>query len=276
MATAGSKAGQLLDPHVAGSVAEAARARTAEVVAALSPKDVTSPSMLPGWDRLTIACHLRYGARASLRMTEDSLSGEATSFYPQGRSAQRPGTLAPDPGETPAQVLASLGEESTWLHETWSQLTVSDWSTVIEEPLGSHDLGSTTISQIALLRLTEVEVHGSDLGIGLGDWSDVFVATALPTRIGWLATRRSNHRAIDPAVQGSWLFVSEIGCWRVEVRGSEVSSGPAEPTDRADCEMHAPARDLLATLLGRPTRDPISIHGNADLAQAFGRAFPGP
>jgi hypothetical protein len=214
--------------------------------------------MLPGWNRLTIACHLRYGARASHRMTKDALSGTATSFYPQGRSLERPGTLVPDVGESAAQVVASLGEESTRLCDSWSELTVSEWTTVIEEPPGSFDLGRTTVSQLALMRLTEVEVHGSDLGVGLDDWSDVFVRNALPTRIEWLATRRSNHRPIDSAVQGSWLFVSEIGRWRVEVNRSEVSSGPADPTETADCEMRASARDLLATLLGRPTKEPIS------------------
>lgn len=237
---------------------------------------MTGPSMLPGWSRPTIVCHLRYGARACNRMTNDALSGRATSFYPQGRSIERPGTLLPDAEETVAHVVASLGEESSRLAETWAALTSSEWSTVIEEPPGSHDLGRTTISQLALMRLTEVEVHGSDLGVGLDDWSDVFVRNALPTRIEWLATRRSNHRAIDSTVQGSWLFVSEIGRWRIEVTGSEVSSGPADPSDTADCEMRASARDLLAILLGRPTNGPISIRGDPDLGRAFGRAFPGP
>ena len=147
-ATADSEAGQLLDPHVAGSVAETARSRTAEVVSALSQNDMSGPSMLPGWDRRTIACHLRYGARASLRVTnEDGLSGLATSFYPQGRSSQRPGTLVPDLGETAAEVVASLGEE----HTPGRNLVAAhplDWSTVIEEPPASHDLGRTTISSL--------------------------------------------------------------------------------------------------------------------------------
>lgn len=234
-------------------------------------------SVLPGWNRLTIACHLRYGARASYRMTTEALAGVATSFYPQGRSYHRPATLAPDPGEGPDQVVASLDEKSSLLHDSWAKLMPSDWSTQVEEPPGSRDLGRTTISQSALMRLTEVEVHGSDLDMGLEDWSDTFVAAALPVRLAWLETRRSNHKTVDSTVQGSWLLVADDGAsWRVGVQGSEVSSRPVDPGDRADCEIRASSRDLLAILLGRPTKGPVSMHGELALARAFGRAFPGP
>ena len=145
-------------------MAEAARSRTSEIASALRRASLHASSMLPGWSRLTIACHLRYGARASYRMTTDALSGVATSFYPQGRSHQRPATLAPDPGEDPSQVVASLNEESSLLYDAWAKLTPPEWSTEIEEPQGSHDLGRTTVSDLALLRLTELEVHGGDLG----------------------------------------------------------------------------------------------------------------
>jgi hypothetical protein len=177
--------------------------------------------------------------------------------------------------------VASLDEESTRLLNSWSELTASEWSTTVTEPAGSHDLGPTTIFQLALMRLTEVEVHACDLDIGLDDWSEVFVSNVLPVRIGWLATRRRNPLAIDPAVRGSWLLSSEDGRWRVEVKGDavtgdEVTSGPADANEQADCEIRASSRDLLATLLGRPTTGPISISGDENLAHAFGRAFPGP
>jgi hypothetical protein len=233
--------------------------------------------MLPGWDLLTIACHLRYGARASRRMTEDALAGIPTAFYPLGRELERQGTLAPDPGEDPASVVASLQEESAELDDSWAALSLSDWQTEIEEPGGARDLGRIPIAQLALLRLTEVEVHGGDLGMGLEDWSDVFVSTALPVRIAWLATRRSNHKAVDPDVRGSWLLCGDEGsCWRVAVDDGRVTSGPVDRSACADCEIHASSRDLLATLLGRPTTGVVSLSGDLSLARAFERAFPGP
>jgi hypothetical protein len=67
-----------LDGRGAGTAAEVAR-RTGEVVAALDAVDESAllgPSALPGWSRLTIACHLRYGAQAHVRVTGAALRGE--------------------------------------------------------------------------------------------------------------------------------------------------------------------------------------------------------
>jgi hypothetical protein len=63
------------------------------------------------------------------------------------------------------------------------------------EPSDRKDLGQTPLGLLALLRLTEVEVHGTDRDIGLPDWSDIFVSTALHRRLTWLNTRRANHCA---------------------------------------------------------------------------------
>jgi len=89
-----------------------------------------------------------------------------------------------------------------------------------------------------LLRLTEVEVHGSDLDVGLDDWSAAFVETALPFRLDWLNSRRSNHRAVDEGVQGSWLLhASDGSTYLVSVKGASVESRPADPS--------APARATI-------------------------------
>jgi hypothetical protein len=210
-------------------------------------------------------------------MTTEGLQGIATSFYPMGRLSQRPGTLGPDRGEHPVEVVTSLAQESTRLYDSWARLSLSEWSTEVKEPEENRDLGRVTIAGLALLRLTEVEVHGLDLGLGLEDWSDVFVTAALPVRIAWLATRRSNHRAVDRGVQGSWLLVGDDGAsWRVAVEGDEVTSGPADRRAGADCEIHGSSRDLLATLLGRETTGPLEMRGDSELGKRFSQAFPGP
>ena len=54
--------------------------RTADIVGALLDLDeegLTDQSELPAWSRLTIACHLRYGAEALRRMTGATLSGRS-------------------------------------------------------------------------------------------------------------------------------------------------------------------------------------------------------
>jgi maleylpyruvate isomerase len=257
----------------------AVRRRTDEVVAALEALDddgLRSPSALPGWSRLTIACHLRYGAEAFGRMTAAALEGRPAAYYPGGREAARPATLEPSGGESPADVVASLAEHCEVLDGLWS--AVPSWDGLVREPDDQPDLGPLPLARLPLLRLTEVEVHGSDLDLGLDDWSDVFVRVALPFRLDWLNTRRTNHRRVDQAVRGSWLLIAPDGpTWRVSVDdGDRVSSRPAEPGSDADAVIEAPARDLLALLLGRPFGTDPRYGGDVELARAFSRAFPGP
>ena len=258
----------------------AVRRRTNEVVAALrtaGDDGLEAPSLLPGWSRLTIACHLRYGAEAFGRMTAAALEGRPVSYYPEGRDAQRPATLVPATGESPMDVVASLAAHGGALDRVWTGMRQAQWDLVVREPEGRSDLGRLPLSRLPLLRLTEVEAHGSDLDLGLGDWSDVFVRAALAFRLDWLNTRRTNHRTVDEAVEGSWLLSAPDGpTYRVAVEGGRVSSLPAAPDAPADAVVEAPARDLLALLLGRPLRSPARYGGDVVLGQAFSRAFPGP
>jgi uncharacterized protein (TIGR03083 family) len=274
----------VINSGTASQLARAAADRTDEIVKALSGDaglpgaDLDGPSRLEGWSRLTILCHLRYGARASRRMTEETLQGRAGSFYPEGRSSQRPSTLAPEPGEDPPAVVGSLAQESRLLQDLWSGLSEAQWDMKIVEPARNPDFGAgLTIGDLATLRLTEVEVHGFDLDVGLDSWSDVFVDAALPMRLGWLATRRSNHSDVDRAVQGSWKLVASDGpTWIVEVKGKDVSSWQTGVADAADAIIGGSSRDLLAMLVGRPTEEPLLFDGDVSLAKAFKEAFPGP
>jgi uncharacterized protein (TIGR03083 family) len=261
-------------------IVTAAAARTRSIVACLSGLDdngLLSASALPGWSRLTIACHLRYGAIALRAMTESALMGRPGAYYPQGRATQRPGTLAPLPGETPQAVVASLAQTGEDLHRSWSSLDSSEWNRELSEPSGNADLGTVPLARLPLLRLTELEVHGTDLDAGLGDWGDLFILVALPLRLDWLKTRRTNHREFDRELKGSWLLVATDGpTYRVSVDGSRVESQRASPESAATSAITAPSRDLLALLLGRPFRTKPIISGDTQFGKAFSAAFPGP
>jgi maleylpyruvate isomerase len=261
-------------------VVAAVRRRTEEVVGALQGLDddgLRGPSALPGWSRLTIACHLRYGAEAFRRMTAAALEDRPAAYYPGGREAQRPGTLEPSAGETPGDVVASLAERSAALDQLWTGMAPEVWAGEVREPEGQRDLGPLPLASLPLLRLTEIEVHGSDLDPGLDDWSDVFVEAALPFRLDWLNRRRTNHRRVDDAVTGSWLLTAPDGpTWRVAVEEGALTSLPAGRDTPADAVVEAPARDLLALLLGRPSRTEPRYRGDVELGRAFSRAFPGP
>lgn len=64
------------------AAAVAARHRElASVFEDFGPKALLDASELPGWSRLTIVCHLRYGAQASERMKRDALTGLPTGIH---------------------------------------------------------------------------------------------------------------------------------------------------------------------------------------------------
>jgi uncharacterized protein (TIGR03083 family) len=262
--------------RVVGAIAD----RSADIIGALgsmSEDALLCQSDLPGWSRLTITCHLRYGAEALNRMTRATLAGEPAAYYPQGRAAQRPATLVPLPGEQPAAAVASLARRCAELQDTWAPLPAAAWSLEVAEPSDNADLGSIDLGRLPLLRLTEVEVHGSDLGLRLPDWSEHFVRVVLPMRLHWLNVRRANHRRFDATLNGAWLLVASDGpVYRVRVNGTEVESRPAEPTSPRNATIEATSRDLLALLLGRPFRTPPVITGDVRFGEAFASAFPGP
>lgn len=146
---------------------------------------------------MTIVCHLRYGTSALLRITEDALAGRETSYYPAGREAERPATLAPAPGEQPHDVLDDWASLAHRLDALWATLEPDAWAVTVTEPTDNADLGPVPLGRLALARLTEIDLHGVDLDVGFPDRSTTLVAVALPTRLAWLATRRTNHREVD-------------------------------------------------------------------------------
>jgi uncharacterized protein (TIGR03083 family) len=253
--------------------------RTARIVEALSKldeMDLTSPSLLRGWSRLTIACHLRYGAEALRAMTEATLSGRPASFYPEGRAQQRARTLLPNADEHPSDVAQSLARHSERLSQLWSSVNEDMWSRQVLEPADNPDLGPITLGRLALLRLTEVQVHGSDLGLNLDDWSPFFIDVVLPMRLDWLSVRRTNQH-VDDILEGAWLLAATDGpTYRISVSHGAVESTPATRTTPARAIVEATSRDLLALLLGRPFLKPPRISGDASFGQAFSKAFPGP
>jgi uncharacterized protein (TIGR03083 family) len=254
--------------------------RTGRIVASLrelDPDDLLAPSQLPGWSRLTIACHLRYGAEASARMTSAALVGDPAAFYPEGRSHQRPSTLFPRSGEPPGAVIDSLAHRSGLLEALWSGLDEAAWRLDVVEPQDNPDLGTVDVERLLLLRLTEVEVHGCDLGLGLPDWDEQFVRFVLRMRLAWLNTRWTNHRQADDELEGSWLLVgSTAPAYRITLEHSVVESAPAPRGDPARSVIEGTNRDLLALLLGRPTIEPLRITGDLAFGEAFTAVFPGP
>ncbi len=120
-------------------------------------------------------------------------------------------------------------------------------------------------------------MHGTDLGLDLGDWSEPFISTVLPMRLEWLNVRRANHGAFDTELEGSWLLVAADGpTYKVSVDGTKVESRPASRDTQARAVIETTSRDLLALLLGRALNSPPVIMGDIGFGQVFSLAFPGP
>jgi hypothetical protein len=210
-------------------------------------------------------------------MTRDSLAGKQTSYYPEGRSLQRPATLMPSDGETPRRVLTDWESAAIALDDAWSELDDEQWNSDVVEPADNADLGTVPLARLALARLTEVEVHGTDLGIGLPDWSSTFVEVGLSARLSWLSNRRRNHWDFDDSIRGSWLLSTTEGLrWLVAVDGDLVRSRAAIEGDATRAAIAGSNRDVLALLLGRPRAQPLKLSGDLRFAASFELAFPGP
>jgi uncharacterized protein (TIGR03083 family) len=233
------------------------------------------PSRLEGWSRTTLLAHLRYGATASVRLTEDALAGRPAAFYPGG-ATEREESLRPGEGESATDLVADLFTQSDRLAEEWRQLDDADWEVELREP----KLGRMRLTRAVALRLTEIEVHGVDLGLdGLDEWSDRFVEICLPLRIVWLPIHARNLPEADRTVSGRWLLRSDTGrSWLVSASGALASAGPKDVIHEAsvDCVISGSERQLLGLVLGRTPVDDLEVSGNEAKAQAFKAAFPGP
>lgn len=250
--------------------------RTARVVSVLregGDAGFDEGTALPGWTRGTVACHLRYGAEASLRLTLAALHDESASWYPAGRPRQRPTTLGPRPGEDPDGIVRSLEATAAALDRVWTDLRPDDWSVAVR-PDDSEDPRDLTVHDLLVLRVTELEVHGTDLAVGLEDWTAGFVAAALPFRL-----RGMDGRWPAEPVSGSWVLAPEgHDPWVVHQREAAATAhavvGDTAPP--VDARIGGAPRDVLALLLGRHDWSRLTVEGSTAAAERFTTAFPGP
>lgn len=232
--------------------------------------DLHAPTELPGWDRLTLLCHLRYGAHTTRQMISATIESRPSAYYPGGRGLQREHTLQPERGESPHHVLPALREECEALHAVCLGLGEEAWQRRVIEPEPGAGLGPVTLAELMLLRLTEVQVHGGDLGLGLSPWSPAFGPAVLAQRASRLVL------ASSASLRGRLrLLPVDAGDLLIAVRGAEVTV-ETHGANEADASLSATANDLVAVLMGRSPSTSPEVQGDQTLAADFIAAVVGP
>ena len=162
---------------------------------------------------------------------------------------QRPRTLVPRAGETDAQDVV---EAKALLSEELNRdgpPSIPSWALRSSSPHGVVIPDRRPSPSSSAPGLTEVEVHGTDLGLNFDDWSDIFEAPASRRAFDRLNIRRADL-PFDRELEGSWLLVATDGpAYKVTVIGPKVESGPASPDTQARAVLEATSRDRLALLL---------------------------
>jgi maleylpyruvate isomerase len=199
----------------------------------LSDEQAREPSLLPGWSRGHLLTHLARNADSLRNLLTWARTGVKTPQYssPQERSEG----IERGAGRPAAELLADLDESAAALDVAAAGLPEAAWAAQVGTPWGHA--GWFTLWR----RLTEVEIHHVDLGLGYSpaDWPEAFATYSLEQTASQFADERSPAlvlRASDAPVV--------------------VRIGP--PADQPATTVTGPARALLAWLTGRSAGDGLS------------------
>jgi hypothetical protein len=208
----------------------------------------------------------------SVRTTNRTRARRGTRrVLPARTDPTTPGDTTTAPRRATPDIIGGLAAATTRLRQQWDALTTTAWTIDVVEPADNADLGPVRLADLALFRLTELEVHSTDLDLGVRDWSDTFVRAALPFRL-----ERLNQRHVTPGTLDTTTPVSGLLAYLVTAHPDHATALPAYPGHEAHATLEASSRNLLALLLGRPTHQPIRHLGNPAVAAAFQTVFPGP
>lgn len=239
----------------------------------LLDEGIDGPSLLPGWSRRMIVAHLAYVASAYLRVTDEALAHGRAETYVSG-SRERADSLHSLDSLSAGETARAFEETGDALQSRWEELTTQDWAVEYEE----SRLGLIALSRLIALRLTELEVHHGDLGLGYGPrtWSDVFVTCCLPLRIAWLEQHHRKRTDAHLSVEGRWLLRSGSRAWLVVATDRGATAEVVPSNAQAEATIDGEERDLLAFLLGREPGAALRLSGDLSLCGSFKAAFPGP
>ncbi len=226
-----------IDPGDPAGTAARLRVRVATATTVLrasaervSDEQAREPSLLPGWSRGHLLTHIARNADSLRNLLVWARTGIET---PQYRDFdERTEGIEGGAGRSASELLADLDTSAAALDAEAARLPDAAWAANVTGMQGNEHQGWYTLWR----RLTEVEIHHVDLGVGYGpaDWPHAFATYSLEQAAASFAGPHS------PAVT---------------LRSSDapvvVHIGPAG--DEPVTTVTGPVRMLLAWLTGRST-----------------------
>ena len=231
-----------IEPDDPAGTASRLRARVAAATTLLhasaeqvSDQQAREPSLLPGWSRGHLLTHLARNADSLRNLLAWARTGVPTPQYssPQERSDG----IERGAGRAAADLRADLAESAAALDAAAASLPAEAWTAHV----GGTGHNGHAAWYTLWRRLTEVEIHHVDLGLGYSpaDWPRAFAIYGLEQYAGLFASARS------PAA---------------ELRSSDapVVARIGPHGDQPATTVTGPVRSLLAWLTGRSAGDGLS------------------
>jgi maleylpyruvate isomerase len=163
-----------------------ATARLAEATEGLTDEEVAAPSLLPGWTRGHVITHVARNAEALRNLLIWARTGVETPSYTSQEA--RDADIEAGAGRTAAALAADI-RESGAAFSAEAAILPEGARLVMVSMLDGVDFPA---ERVLPRRLTEVELHHTDLGSGYtrADWPAAFAQLDLPEPMrGFRSTR---------------------------------------------------------------------------------------
>jgi maleylpyruvate isomerase len=172
-----------MNPDLSAAPAESltmvrdATERVLSDVRALTDSDLRAPSALPDWSRGHVLAHLARNADGLTNLLTSARTGERRPMY--ASKEQRDSDIEAGAGRSLAELTADFVETDRGFAAEADRL--NDWSATVYRTLDSPGF---SVGFVPLLRLGELEIHHTDLGVGYGfdrwptEWAAAYLAYA--------------------------------------------------------------------------------------------------
>ena len=199
--------------------------------------DVGAPSLLPDWSRGHLLTHIARNADSMVNLLTWARTGVETPQYAPGR---RDADIEAGAPRTVDEQIADLVSSAARFATAVAELPTEAWAAEIRYRSGRAAAAATVV----WTRLSEVEIHHADLGVGYGwrDWPAAFAARLVRQVVHNIAGREGTPHLL--------LRAPELG--------RELALGvPAEGIEPAVVSGSAAA--IAAWLTGRSAGEDLAV-----------------